>query len=125
MGKANKALDGLQGFKKGITDDQIKAINKGFGGTTELNGSIDTILDNASRYDGFWNKTAAITRSIVKNHTFDNGNKRTAQVVIETLMSRNGISTGVSESAIKDVIYKISTGQLNEVEDITKALRGF
>ncbi|WP_346894082.1 hypothetical protein [Clostridium sp. UBA871] len=123
--EANKVLEGLQGFKKGITAAQIKAINKGFGGTTELNGSIDTILDSASRYDGFWNKTAAITRSIVKNHTFDNGNKRTAQAVIETLMSRNGISTGVSESAMKDVIYKISTGQLNEIEDIAKALRGF
>lgn len=40
-------------------------------------------------------------------------------------MKRNGVSTGVSQSAIRDTIYKISTGKLNDVEDIAKALRGF
>ena len=123
--KADNATSGLYGFKNGITGDEIRNINKGFGGTTELNGRIDTVLDSASRYDGFWNKTAATARSIVKNHTFDNGNKRTAQAVIEELMKRNGVSTGVNQSAIRDTIYKISTGQLSDVEDIAKALRGF
>ncbi|MGF9915890.1 RHS repeat-associated core domain-containing protein, partial [Paenibacillus ehimensis] len=117
--------EGLQGFKYGITADEIKTINNSFGGQIELNGSIETVLDNASRYDGFWNKTAAITRSIVNNHTFDNGNKRTALSVIQELMSRNEISTGVSESAMRDVISKISTGDLTDVSDIAKSLRGF
>ncbi|SEG80133.1 type II toxin-antitoxin system death-on-curing family toxin, partial [Paenibacillus sp. UNC499MF] len=117
--------EGLQGFKYGITADEIRAINKSYNGQIELNGSIESVLDNASRYDGFWNKTAAITRSIVNNHTFDNGNKRTALSVIQELMNRNGISTGVSESAMKDVISQISTGKLKDVSNIAKSLRGY
>jgi hypothetical protein len=118
-------LNGLYGFKRGITPDEIRAINNEFGGAIELNGSIDTILDNASRYDGFWDKVAAITRSIVKNHTFDNGNKRTAMAVIDELARRNDIATGVSESITRDVIYRISIGELSEIDEIAAALRGF
>lgn len=121
----NTCIDGLYGFDKGITSDEIRQINKKFGGSSELNGNIESALENAARYDGFWEKTAAVTRSIVANHTFDNGNKRTAQAVINELQKRNGISTGVSDSAMKDVIYKISTGKLREVSDIAEALRGF
>lgn len=118
-------LIGLYGFKVGITAGEIRYLNNTFGGSIELNGSIHSILENASNYNGFWEKTAAITRSIVNNHTFDNGNKRTAFAVVQELMERNGISSGAGPERIKDVIYKISTGQLKDVNEIAKALRGF
>uniref|UniRef100_UPI0012DF29BE type II toxin-antitoxin system death-on-curing family toxin n=1 Tax=Anaeroarcus burkinensis TaxID=82376 RepID=UPI0012DF29BE len=124
-GSGISALKGLYGFKVGITASEIKSINNTFGGRIELNGSIESVLENSARYDGFWEKTAAITRSIVNNHTFDNGNKRTAMTVIQELMERNGISTGVTVEGMKDVIYKISTGELKDVNEIAKALRGF
>ncbi|MFS0592682.1 hypothetical protein AB1L05_13910 [Cytobacillus horneckiae] len=119
------SIDNLYGFKKGITPDEIRSINKSFGGNIEVNGNISTSLENASRYGSFWGKTASITRSIVGNHTFDNGNKRTALHVIKELQSRNNISTGESDSQMRGVIYQISTGKLKEVEDIARALRGF
>ncbi|SDZ31950.1 Fic family protein [Thermoactinomyces sp. DSM 45892] len=110
---------------QGITGDEVRGINKGFGGLKEMNGNIDSAIDNAERYSGFWDKTASITRSIVGNHSFDNGNKRTAFEVIKELQRRNGISTGASDSIMKDVIYQVSTGNLTEVSDIARGLRGF
>ncbi|MCR8845339.1 hypothetical protein NQ117_16775 [Paenibacillus sp. SC116] len=44
---------------------------------------------------------------------------------MQELMKRNHISTGVSEAAMKDVIYQISTGKLKDISDIAKVLRGF
>ncbi len=45
--------------------------------------------------------------------------------VIQSLMERNNISTGASIEGMKEVIYKISTGELKDVNEIAKALRGF
>ncbi|WP_152425893.1 RHS repeat-associated core domain-containing protein [Paenibacillus shenyangensis] len=116
---------GLYGFKNGITSDEIISINKVFGGSIEMNGTVSSLLNGATRFDGFWGKTAYITRGIAGGHLFDNGNKRTALAVIEELIKRNNISTGVSKNKMEDIIYQISTGKIKEVSDIEKALRGF
>ena len=84
-----------------------------------------TITTNATRYEGFWNKTASMARDIVKSHAFVDGNKRTASSVINLLKVRNGISTGVSPEAMKKVLNRVATGELKEIKDIAKALRGF
>ncbi len=115
----------LGGFAEGVEVDEIAKINQSFGGTTTLTGSVDTALTNAARYDGFFNKSAAVIRDIAGRHLFDNGNKRTAQVVYGLLRERNGITSGVGSAEVRGIIGQVARGELTGVEDIAKALRGF
>ena len=79
----------------------------------------------AARQDGFFNKSAALIRSIVKNHTFTDANKRTAQEVFEILKSRNGVTTGVSAAETRRIIQQIAEGKLDDIAEIAKLLKGF
>jgi prophage maintenance system killer protein len=94
-----------------------------FSGSSTLTGDVDTVLANASRYDTFAEKQASVIRDIAGRHLFDNGNKRTAQAVVEQLYSRNGIS-GPGSATIRSVIDQVSQGTLRDVEAIAKALGG-
>lgn len=40
------------------------------------------------------------------------------------LIERNGITSGVSEATMRNVIYIIAIKELNDIEDVVKALRG-
>jgi death-on-curing family protein len=92
---------------------------------TTLNGSVESVLAQASRYDGFYNKAASVIRGIAGNHLFDNGNKRTANAVYDLLRSRNGITTGASSAEVRRIINDVATGVRTEIDDIARALRGF
>lgn len=116
---------GLDGIKKGVTAAEIKALNARFGGAVLLHGSPESTAVNASRYHGFWEKAAVYIRDIAGSHMFDNGNKRTAQAVVEELLERNNIIPGPSSAEIRRVISSVATGGLSSVEEIAKALRGF
>jgi death-on-curing family protein len=113
------------GFARGITAEEIIAINRQLGGATTLTGDVSTVLANAARRQGFWNKAATIVRDIAGRHMFNDANKRTAQAVVEELMRRNGITSGISPNQMRRVIQRVASGELREVEDIARALRGF
>jgi death-on-curing family protein len=113
------------GFAQGMTADEISAVNRKMGGSVALTGDVSATLANASRRQGFWNKCAVIVRDIAGGHKFNDANKRTAQAVVEELMRRNGVSSGVSSTEMKKIILRVATGELREVEQIAKALRGF
>ncbi|WLH85024.1 hypothetical protein [Pseudomonas sp. FP2338] len=62
-------------------------------------------------------------RDIAGGHLFDNGNKRTAVEVVEQLIIKNGVD-GPPKQIIWNVVDKVTTGKLTNVQDISKALRG-
>jgi hypothetical protein len=113
------------GFAQGITPEEISAINRVLGGMTTITGDVSTTLANAARREGFWNKAATIVRDIAGGHMFNDANKRTTQAVVEELMQRNDISTGVTADQMKQIIQQVATGALRQIEDIASALRGF
>jgi RHS repeat-associated protein len=113
------------GIKNSISAAEVDGINRGFGGEFLLSGSFDNTLLNASRYDSFWDKSAVIVRDIAGGHMYNNGNKRTAQAVVEQLMARNNIVSGPSSAGLRGVIDQVGKGQLSSVEDISAALRGY
>lgn len=80
-------------------------------------------MENAARYDGFYNKSASIIRDIAGAHLFNNGNKRTAVEVVEQLIIRNGVD-GPPKELVWSVVDRVATGGLTNVLDISKALRG-
>ena len=116
---------GVGGFKVGVTPDEITEINRGFGGETLLSGSPENTMINASRYNSFWDKSAVVIRDIAGSHMFNNGNKRTAQTVVEQLMERNGITSGPTSEDLRSVIDRVGKGQLHDIGDISSALRGY
>jgi hypothetical protein len=112
------------GFKVGISGDEIRSINQNFGGMVE-HGSPEAALSAAGMREGFWNKAAVLVRNIAGGHMFDNGNKRTAYTVVQTLMERNNILSGAAEADIRDTIRQVAEQQIREPEDIARRLRGF
>ncbi|MCS3748619.1 hypothetical protein FHY18_004256 [Xanthomonas arboricola] len=110
------------GFKVGIDANEIASINSSFGGSISYR-DVDTALKNANNYDGFYNKTASIIRDIAGGHLFDNGNKRTAVEVVERLIARNQVD-GPPNEVVRSVVRRIANGELKNVDDISKALRG-
>ena len=112
----------VAGFSKGISASEISSINDKFGGSTAFR-EVDNILSNAANYDGFYDKSASLIRDIAGGHLFDNGNKRTAVEVVETLIQRNSVD-GPPISLIWSVVDRVATGQLRDVRDISLALRG-
>ncbi len=113
----------VAGFKAGVSASEISKINDRFGGSIAYR-EVENVLSNAANYDGFYDKSASIIRDIAGSHLFDNGNKRTAVEVVETLIQRNSVD-GPPQSLIWSVVDKVATGQLRDVRDISKALRGF
>ena len=126
-GLARNAPEG-GGFAHGISADEITSINRQISefmpGQT-LNGAVEQALQSASFQNGFRNKAGAIVQDIAGNHRFMNGNKRTAQAVVEELMKRIGVSTGVSGDAMRRIINQVAEGTLTGADQIGKALRGF
>jgi hypothetical protein len=115
----------LGGFKHAVGADEIANINRGFGGTMAFNGSVDSVLAGAARHNGFFNKAAYVVREIAGRHLFDNGNKRTAQAVYNLLRDRNGVVSGATNSQVRRVIGQVARGELVDIQDIARALRGF
>ena len=120
-GATNKGGDS-GGFAKGISAGEISDINQKFGGSISFR-DVDNVLSNAANYNGFYDKSASIIRDIAGGHLFDNGNKRTAVEVVETLIQRNSVD-GPPPEQIWSVVDRVATGQLREVKDISNALRG-
>jgi hypothetical protein len=113
------------GFKEGVSGKEVDDLNRGYGGTRLRNGSWDNTLVNASRYTSFYDKAAVVLRDIAGGHMFDNGNKRTAQAVVELLIQRNRIASAPTPAELRAVVDSVGKGELRTVEEITRALRGY
>ncbi|MCF6252011.1 MAG: RHS domain-containing protein [Methylococcaceae bacterium] len=101
----------------------ITAINKSIGGLADgspiLGKDVSTVLANAAYHEGDVNKAASVIRDIAGGHLFKDGNKRTAQALIESLNLK-----GVSSNQIRNAIDGTANGTLKNVDDIAKALGG-
>jgi hypothetical protein len=115
----------LGGFSRPVLPDEIRALNGSFGGSVELNGTIEGALAAAGYYGGFYRKAAALIRGIAHGHLFDNGNKRTASAVLELLRQRNGITSGVTSERARRIIHDVATGCLHDIDEIADSLKGF
>lgn len=63
-------------------------------------------------YRSIWSKSAALTQSLVTNHGFVDGNKRTALIAVHLLLERSGwtFKPG-TEDEIDDMLVAISRGE--------------
>jgi len=59
---------------------------------------------------------ACYAAGIAKNHAFNDGNKRTAAVVMELFLAKNGYSLNASDQGIVSAIRSIASGRIPEAE---------
>jgi prophage maintenance system killer protein len=109
----------------GVRSDEIRQLNRGFGGTIEMNSNVDTVFTSANYARSFWQKVAVVVRSIAGGHLFDNGNKRTAFEAVQLFKSRNQIVTGTNDTYLRETVRLVAIHELTDIDEIAKSLRSF
>lgn len=74
-------------------------------------------------YTSFFERMAALTRSLIKNHSLNDGNKRSAFAILATTLEYNGLylKSEFDEPQHVEFVILIATDQIN-VQDIAMTL---
>jgi death-on-curing protein len=92
-----------------------------FGGATGIRdkGILESAIgrpfqtfDGKDLYPDPVDKAAAIFESIVSNHPFVDGNKRTAYVLLRLILKRNQLDINVDQDVKYDFVIKAAKGEL-------------
>jgi death-on-curing protein len=68
-------------------------------------------------YHRIWSKAAALTHSLVTNHGFVDGNKRTALLAVHLLVERSGWTfLPGTENDIDEMLVSVATGNMTVAE---------
>jgi death on curing protein len=94
----------LFGGSNGIRDKELL--------NSALNRPYQT-FDGQELYPSPLDKAAAILESIIKNHPFVDGNKRTGYVLARLLMMSNQLNIDADQEQKYQFVISISTGELN------------
>jgi death on curing protein len=70
------------------------------------------IFGGADLYPSVFSKASAITESIIVNHPFIDGNKRTGLLVMIALLSLSNLELTAQGPDLYELIIKISTGEI-------------
>ena len=79
-------------------------------------------FDGQDLYQTVFEKAAAIAESIIINHPFVDGNKRTGYLAMLSILKDNGIQIIVPNDDIYNFVIKISTGD-KRFEEIVEWLK--
>ncbi len=102
-----------------------------YGGATGIRDSnlLDSALhrpfqtfDGVDLYKSVFEKTAAVMQSIIINHPFVDGNKRTGFLLGEILLLENSFAINAEEDVCYSFVIDISTGTFS-FDDIVNWLR--
>lgn len=104
----------------GLTAAEISAINRTFGGVTAFR-PVENLIANTHYYANTLQKIAVHIRDIAGSHLFNNGNKRTANAVVQELAARNGVR--LDPAKVKRAIGETAESKIKSVEEIVKELR--
>ena len=108
---------GPGGFKKGITAEEIDALNKSRGGTNVLQLFDRSAIAAAQRRGKDSGQRQRLwCETIAGGHMFNDANKRTAQAVVDELTKRNSIATGVGAQEMKQVILDVAEKKMEILE---------
>jgi death on curing protein len=99
----SKVIDEFGGIH-GVRD------NNGF--ESAINRPFQT-FDSVDLYPTFEEKAAAILESIVKNHPFLDGNKRTAYVLMRFLLLQNFKDINATQQEKYDFVISVATSEID------------
>lgn len=103
-----------------LTHDDVIAVNKLLGYHPLNVNLVGSALSSFHYYSDAKTQISSIVLSLIKNHAFQDGNKRTATVIYLTLCKRNNIRPK-SDSIIFDSVVKIAASKLS-VEEVRRLL---
>lgn len=69
-------------------------------------------FDRKDLYPDFISKTAAIGESIAINHPFIDGNKRTAYILMESILRLGNLKISAPDNSLYNFVISISTGEI-------------
>lgn len=81
-------------------------------------------FDGADLYTDIFRKAAAIMESIIVNHPFIDGNKRTGFLTMFAMLRLNNYKLSATETEAYDVSIKVSTGKI-EFEDLVSWIKQY
>lgn len=76
-------------------------------------------------YPDLFAKAAALLQSLVANHPFVDGNKRTAWLATTTFFRKNGIRLEPDEDEAYKLVVGVAAGAINDVTEIARTLKSF
>jgi death on curing protein len=83
-------------------------------------GSLESALaqprmtfDNNELYPTIVEKASALGYSLIQNHPFADGNKRTGHAVMEVFLVTNGYEIDASTDEQVDIVLKVASGGMN------------
>jgi death on curing protein len=107
---------------------EVVKLHGGANGIREIAGLESAIARPYQTYDGknlyqsCFEKAAAIGESIIMNHPFVDGNKRTGYILMETVLRIEGFKITASDVALYNFVIQISTGEI-KFEQIVEWLK--
>ncbi len=109
-------------MKFSLTKKDILALNQEFeDGNLHNETSLDFALGYAKRTDNWTKALAWLVRAILIDHVFEEGNKRTAALLIKAYVEYQGHGTYNDKivKLIKEIILKNITS-INRIEELIK-----
>jgi death-on-curing protein len=100
----------------------------GANGVRDLNGLESALarpfqtFGGTDLYTSIFEKAAAIGESIIMNHPFVDGNKRTGFLLMEALLRFGGYTIKVDDTIVYNFVIDISTGSIS-FEEIVRWLQ--
>jgi death-on-curing protein len=111
-----------------LIHEEVVKLHGGSNGIRDI-GSLESAIarpfqtfGSEDLYPTFFEKAAAIGESIIMNHPFVDGNKRTGYVLMETILRLSGNKIICSDEDLYNFVIKISTGE-TKFEEIVKWLK--
>jgi len=120
-GRAAKVLSLAEIDPEGFANEIIE-INKTTEGAGQLlNGTPSAAVNTALYYTQPAEQGASLFRSIISQHMFVDGTKRTAVLMLEAFAKKTGLKL-VTQQALYDIAMKVATGTLSDVKQLSKII---
>jgi death-on-curing protein len=74
------------------------------------------IFADVDLYPDLWDKAAALMESLIQNHPFVDGNKRTGLAAAGILLERNGYRLAAENDQVFDFTMNVARGQVRRRE---------
>ena len=105
-----------------ISKEDLLRINQGFGGNLRSDSSIDFALEAIKNPKfGFYKKLAYLCRSILVDHPFSDGNKRTVVFIVFAFAEEN--KKQVDKELLLHQIISIAKNNITNIRQIENRLK--
>ena len=106
-----------------ISKEQIKWINRKYGGSLRTDADIETALD-LGKGKCLYRKIAYLWKAILVGHPFTDGNKRTALGVALIMLEKSEIkSDSIKKENMVSTITKIAKENITDINRIERLVR--